>query len=111
MSQPSVEAFSKLLAYLYDGHIEEDPYNTFLHEMRQSIDANFGSITMREPEGDDGGLLIGVDLQKDPAINFCKRPRKSLYRSVLHVEFDDQPAMGRDYFARRVRALLVSRTD
>ena len=58
MSQPSVEAFSKLLAYLYDGHIEEDPYNTFLHEMRQSIDANFGSITMREPEGDDGGLLF-----------------------------------------------------
>jgi len=52
------EHFSKLLATLYDGHIEEDPYNAFLIEMRAAIDANFGSITMREPQGDDGGLLF-----------------------------------------------------
>jgi isopropylmalate/homocitrate/citramalate synthase len=45
-------------AGLYDGHIEEDPYNAFLTAMRNSIDANFASITMREPQGDDGGLMF-----------------------------------------------------
>lgn len=58
MNQPSLQDFSGLLAYLYDGHIEEDPYNAFLTEMRRLIDATFGSITMREPQGDDGGLLF-----------------------------------------------------
>ena len=58
MQQPSLDELSRLLGYLYDGHIEEDPYNSFLAEARRLIDANFGSITMREPQGDDGGLLF-----------------------------------------------------
>ena len=58
MTESTLKAFSKLLGSLYDGHIEEDPYSTFLVEMRAQIDANFGSITMREPRGDDGGLLF-----------------------------------------------------
>lgn len=58
MQQPTLEEFSKLLGFLYDGHIEEDPYSAFLTELRRVVDANFGSITMREPQGDDGGLLF-----------------------------------------------------
>jgi len=58
MIQPSLEELSRLLGVLYDGHIEEDPYNSFLAETRRVIDSNFGSITMREPHGDDGGLLF-----------------------------------------------------
>ena len=58
MVQPSLDELSRLLGFLYDGHIEEDPYNSFLTEARRLIDANFGSITMREPQGDDGGLLF-----------------------------------------------------
>jgi hypothetical protein len=58
MLAPSLEDFSRLLGHLYDGHIEEDPYNSFLNEARAIIDSNFGSITMREPQGDDGGLLF-----------------------------------------------------
>lgn len=58
MNEPTLQAFSKLLGFLYDGHIEEDPYSAFLAELRQLIDANFGSITMREPQGDDGGLIF-----------------------------------------------------
>jgi len=58
MTEPTITDFSRLIGYLYDGHIEEDPYNAFLSEMRKMIDANFGSITMREPQGDDGGLLF-----------------------------------------------------
>ena len=58
MLAPSLEDFSRLLGHLYDGHIEEDPYNSFLTEARAIIDSNFGSITMREPQGDDGGLLF-----------------------------------------------------
>jgi len=58
MKQPELQEFSKLLGHLYDGHIGENPYDTFLLEMRELIDANFGSITMREPQGDDGGLLF-----------------------------------------------------
>ena len=58
MIEPTLTDFSKLLGHLYDGHIEEDPYNAFLTDMRRIIDANFSSITMREPQGDDGGLLF-----------------------------------------------------
>ena len=58
MIQPNLEELSRLLGVLYDGHIEEDPYNSFLAETRRVIDSNFGSITMREPHGDDGGLLF-----------------------------------------------------
>ena len=58
MNAPVLADFSKLLGHLYDGHIEEDPYNAFLTETRHIIDASFGSITMREPQGDDGGLLF-----------------------------------------------------
>lgn len=58
MKQPTLEEFSELLANLYDGHIEEDPYSSFLDGFRKIIDANFASITMREPSGDDGGLLF-----------------------------------------------------
>ena len=58
MLAPSLDDFSRLLGHLYDGHIEEDPYNSFLSEARAIIDSNFGSITMREPQGDDGGLLF-----------------------------------------------------
>lgn len=80
MKQPTVEVFSKLLAHLYDGHIEEDPYNTFLYEMRQSIDANFGSITMREPEGDDGGLLfVSCDQLQKTFVNDHENPYTDRY--------------------------------
>ncbi len=66
MKEPTLQDLSRLLACLYDGHIEEDPYSTFLTEMRTIIDATFGSITMREPQGDDGGLLFvsSENLQK-----------------------------------------------
>ena len=58
MKPPTLEEFSLLLGSLYDGHIEEDPYSAFLTSFRAIIDANFASITMREPASDDGGLLF-----------------------------------------------------
>ena len=58
MLQPTLEEFSELLGYLYDGHIEEDPYGIFLDHIRRLLDANFASITMREPSNDDGGLIF-----------------------------------------------------
>ena len=58
MIQPSIAELSKLIGFLYDGHIEEDPYSAFLGETRRIINSNFASITMREPQGDDGGLLF-----------------------------------------------------
>ena len=50
MIQPSIAELSKLIGFLYDGHIEEDPYSAFLGETRRIIDSNFASITMREPQ-------------------------------------------------------------
>jgi len=58
MLTPTLEEFSKIIGHLYDGHIEEDPYNNFLAAMRTVIDSNFASITLREPVADDGGLLF-----------------------------------------------------
>ena len=47
MNQPNIAELSKLIGFLYDGHIEEDPYSAFLGETRRIIDSNFASITMR----------------------------------------------------------------
>ena len=59
----SLTEYSQLLAHLYDGHIEEDPYGHFLDQLRQILDLNFASITLREPIEADGGLLfISSDL-------------------------------------------------
>ncbi len=54
----TVQEYSQLLGLLYDGHIEEDPYCNFLDRLRAIIDCNFASITLREPIGNDGGLLF-----------------------------------------------------
>lgn len=64
MSQVTdVFEYSKLLDALYDGPFEEDPFNTFLDQIRKILDLNFASITLREPVGADGGLLfISCDL-------------------------------------------------
>jgi len=58
MQHPLLDEFSELLGYLYDGHIEEDPYSIFLEKMRNLVGANFASITMREPSNEDGGLIF-----------------------------------------------------
>lgn len=54
----SIKEFSQLLRYLYDGYLEENPYGHFLDYMRELLDLNFASITLREPIGNDGGLLF-----------------------------------------------------
>lgn len=54
----SIAEFSKLLGRLYGGHIEEDPYSNFLDHLREIMDCNFASMTLREPIGEDGGLLF-----------------------------------------------------
>ena len=103
MQQPTIEELSKLLGFLYDGHIEEDPYSAFLAETRRLIDSNFASITMREPQGDDGGLLfVSCEaLTQD----LCRRSRQPVHRPLLHLESDDQPALGQGGVARRVCAV------
>lgn len=54
----TISDFSLFLSYLYDGHIEEDPYSHFLDKIREILDLNFSSMTLREPLGQDGGLLF-----------------------------------------------------
>ncbi|MBR9912980.1 MAG: helix-turn-helix transcriptional regulator [Gammaproteobacteria bacterium] len=54
----SIAEYSTLLGYLYSGHIEEDPYSKFLDLLRDIMECNFASMTLREPIGDDGGLLF-----------------------------------------------------
>ncbi len=58
--------YSQLLGYLYEGHIEEDPYSNFLQNLREMMSCNFASMTLREPLGEDGGLLFvsNDELQK-----------------------------------------------
>ena len=51
----AIVEFSKLLGHIYDGHIEEDPYSSFLQNVRETLSLNFASMTLREPIGDDGG--------------------------------------------------------
>ena len=80
MKQPTLQDFSALLASLYDGHIEEDPYSTFLTGLRSIIDASFASITMREPASDDGGLLfVSCEKLQKTFINDHENPYTDRY--------------------------------
>jgi hypothetical protein len=54
----SISEYSNLLNHLYGGHIEEDPYSHFLDHLCRIMACNFASITLREPIGEDGGLLF-----------------------------------------------------
>lgn len=54
----TIPEYSRLLGFLYGGHIEEDPYSSFLDLLREIMSCNFASMTLREPMGDDGGLLF-----------------------------------------------------
>lgn len=50
--------FSRLITHLYNGHVEEDPYSSFLKGMRDMLDLNFAFMTIRKPTAQDGGLLF-----------------------------------------------------
>ena len=84
----TIETFSRLLGYLYDGHLEEDPYNRFLELIRDVLDLNFASITLREPIGEDGGLLfISCDSLKKTYADDHENPYTDrYYTSDLMVE-------------------------
>ena len=82
MNQPNIAELSKLIGFLYDGHIEEDPYSAFLGETRSIIESNFASITMREPQGDDGGALF-VPFEALP--KHCADEQDNSYTSPHHT--------------------------
>ncbi len=72
--------FSKLLGHLYGGHIEEDPYSNFLEMLREVLECNFASMTLREPLGDDGGLLfVSNDLLQKTFIDDHSNPYTDQY--------------------------------
>ncbi len=72
--------FSKLLGHLYGGHIEEDPYSNFLQMLREVLECNFASMTLREPLGDDGGLLfVSNDLLQKTFIDDHSNPYTDQY--------------------------------
>jgi len=50
--------FSRLITHLYNGHVEEDPYSSFLKGMRDMLGLNFAFITIRKPTTKDGGLFF-----------------------------------------------------
>ncbi|MBW2942191.1 helix-turn-helix transcriptional regulator [Zhongshania aquimaris] len=58
MKDISVSEYSKLLIDLYDGHYGDDPYCNFLSGLREILELNFASITLREPIETNGGLLF-----------------------------------------------------
>lgn len=53
-----LDVFSKLLDELYEGPFEPNPFNRFLRTLRELLNLNVACIIMRQPEGDDGGLLF-----------------------------------------------------
>lgn len=58
--QPSVslEQLSSLLELLYDGPYEPNPFGSFLKALRPLLGLNLACIILRQPEGNDGGLLF-----------------------------------------------------
>lgn len=54
----SLEEFGELLAELYDGPVEPNPFNRFLRMLRERLNLNVACIIMRQPEGNNGGLIF-----------------------------------------------------
>ena len=82
INNPDVNEYSKLLGFLYDGHYEEDPYSKFLDHIRQILSLNFASMTLREPSGDDGGLLfISSDVLQKTFVDDHSNPYTDRYYS------------------------------
>lgn len=76
----TISEFSRLLGFLYEGHIEEDPYSNFLDKMREILDLNLASITLREPIGQDGGLIfISAEAIKKTLIDDHDNPYTDRY--------------------------------
>ncbi len=76
----TIPEFSKLLGHLYGGHIEEDPYSNFLQMLREVLECNFASMTLREPVGDDGGLLfVSNDLLQKTYVDDHSNPYTDQY--------------------------------
>ncbi|MFT5482017.1 MAG: DNA-binding CsgD family transcriptional regulator [Halieaceae bacterium] len=76
----SIPTYSKLLGALYDGHIEEDPYGHFLQSLRGIMNLNFASMTLREPIGEDGGLLfISSDVLQKTFVDDHSNPYTDRY--------------------------------
>lgn len=76
----TIPEYSRLLGYLYGGHIEEDPYSSFLDLLRELMHCNFASMTLREPLGEDGGLLfVSNDLLQKTLIDDHSNPYTDQY--------------------------------
>lgn len=76
----TIAEYSRLLGDLYGGHIEEDPYSNFLDTLREIMACNFASMTLREPTGDDGGLLfVSNDLLQKTFIDDHNNPYTDQY--------------------------------
>ena len=74
------EKYSKLLDHLYEGPFESDPFSSFLTDIREVLDLNFTSITLREPVGNDGGLLfISCDTLEKTLIDDHSNPYTDRY--------------------------------
>ena len=58
MKQIDLIHYNDLLHKLYLGPTEDDPFSSFLLSVREFLDLNLSSITLRQPEGDNGGLLF-----------------------------------------------------
>ena len=54
----TLETFAGLLDELYEGPFEPNPFNRFLRQLRELLNLNVACIIMRQPEGNDGGLIF-----------------------------------------------------
>ncbi len=57
-SLSDLPVFAALLDELYEGPFEPNPFNRFLRKLRELLNLNVACVIMRQPEGDDGGLIF-----------------------------------------------------
>ena len=79
----AVEEFSLLLNELYNGISEQESFSSFLSTVRELLGLNFASITLRPPEGADGGLLvINSEHEQRVFIDSHKNPYTDKYYAI-----------------------------
>ena len=78
-----LEVFAGLLDELYDGPFEPNPFNHFLRTLRELLNLNVACIIMRQPEGNDGGLIFVSSNRVDmTAVDTHDNPYTDSYYSM-----------------------------
>lgn len=71
INTPELQEFSKLIGNIYQGPLEDIPWQTFMSEIREILNANIATLILKAPASDEEGIMINIggDLEEIESYN------------------------------------------